>query len=205
MSKGYNFLMPANSDPTHETYDKFAARIAERFWETELPRAWDAFCARLPEGAVVADLGCGAGRDTGQFAGRGLWTVGMDYSYGMLLQAAQRAPAPYVQGDMRCLPFADAALDAAWVNASLLHIPRAQAPGVLAEVWRVLKPGGVLYLSLKEGEGETWEQREGMRFFTFFGLEEVHALLSDAGFTLLEEWIEPAKKVTWINLLARAG
>ncbi len=195
--------MPTNPDPTQQTYDEYAAQIAERFWETELPRAWDAFCARLPEGAMVADLGCGAGRDTGQFTGRGYWTVGMDYSYGMLVQAAQRAPAPYTQGDLRQLPFADVSLDAAWVNASLLHIPRAQAPGVLAEVRRVLKPGGVLYLSLKEGKGEVWEQREGMRFFTFFGVEETRTLLKDAGFTLLEEWIEQTPRVTWINLLAR--
>jgi len=195
--------MPTNPDPTQQTYDEFAAQIADRFWETELPRAWDAFCARLPQGAMVADLGCGAGRDTGQFTGRGYWTVGIDYSFGMLRQAVQRAPAPYAQGDFRHLPFAKASLDAAWVNASLLHIPRAQAPGVLAEVWRVLKPGGVLYLSLKEGKGETWEQREGMRFFTFFGLEEAHTLLAETGFALLAEWIEPTPKVSWINLLAQ--
>jgi ubiquinone/menaquinone biosynthesis C-methylase UbiE len=197
--------MPAKPDPTQETYDTYAALIADRFWETKLPLAWDAFCARLPKGAIVADLGCGAGRDTRQFTGRGFWTAGLDYSFGMLVQASQRAPAPYTQGDLRSLPFADAVLDAAWVNASLLHIPRAQAPGVLAEVRRALKPGGVLYLSLKEGEGEKWERREGDRFFTFFRVEEIHALLADAGFGLLEEWIDHTSKVTWINLLARAG
>jgi SAM-dependent methyltransferase len=104
---------------------------------------------------------------------------------------------------LRSLPFADAVLDAAWVNASLLHISRAQAPGVLAEVRRALKPGGVLYLSLKEGDGEVWEQREGMRFFSFFRVEETHEMLAEAGFTLLDEWIEPTKKVTWINILAK--
>ena len=197
--------MPADPDPTQQTYDEFAAQIADRFWETDLVRAWDAFCALLPEGATVADLGCGGGRDIGQFTRRGFTTTGMDYSFGMLRQAAQRAPAPYTQGDLRQLPFADAAFDAAWVNASLLHIPQAQAPGVLVEVNRVLKPAGVLYLSLKEGDGEVWEQREGMRFFSFFRLEEVHTLLDGAGFTLMEEWLEPTKKVTWINILARAG
>lgn len=195
--------MPNNPDPTRQTYDTYAAQIAERFWKTDLSRSWDAFGARLPEGALVADLGCGPGRDTGHFTGRGFQVVGMDYSYGMLRQAAERAPAPYTQGDLRTLPFASGAFQGAWMSASLLHIPRGQVPGVLAEVRRVLKPEGVLYLGVKEGEGEVWERREGERFFTFFRVDEIHALLTSAGFTLLEKWLDHTPKVTWINLLAR--
>lgn len=194
--------MPTKPDPTQETYDTFAAQIAERFWKSDLTRIWNAFSTQLEPGAWIADLGCGGGRDTGQFSGRGYRTVGMDYSHGMLLQASQLAPAPYVQGDLRSLPFANSSFDGAWMNASLLHVPRDEAPGVVAEAGRILKPGGVLYLGVKEGQGEIWEQREGMRFFIFFQLEEIHAMLQSAGFTILETWREPTKKVTWINLLA---
>lgn len=201
----YNTPMPTNPDPTQETYNTYAPQIAERYWETDLTRAWEAFSVLLKPDAIVADLGCGPGRDTGQFSGRGFRAIGMDYSYGMLLQATERAPASYVQGDLRNLSFASGAFHGAWVNASLLHIPREQVPGVLCEVRRILKKDGVLYLGIKEGQGEIWEQREGMRFFTFFQREEIQTLLETAGFKQMDEWLEPAKKVTWINILARAS
>ncbi len=189
-------------DPTTETYDQFAAQIAERFWETDLTHIWEEFCGLLSAGSPILDAGCGAGRDAAQFRSRGFPVVGMDLSLGMLLEASRRAPGPYVAGDMTALPFSGSSFEAAWVNASLLHLQRSSAPGVLAGINALLKPGGVLYLSLKEGEGEIWEQREGQRFFTFYQIEETIQLLEQAGFSLLKTWTEPAKSFNWLNFLA---
>jgi len=186
-------------DPTTATYDQFAAQIADRFWETDLTHIWEAFCALLPAGSRILDVGCGSGRDAVQFTERGFNAVGIDLSLGMLLEAARRAPGEYVQADMAALPFCRRSFGAAWMNASLLHLARSAAPVVLAGMQALLKPGGVLYLSLKQGEGEIWEQREGQRFFTFYQVEEVIQLLEQAGFSLLKTWAEPAKAVTWLN------
>ncbi len=88
----------------------------------------------IPPDARILDLGCGAGRDAAVFTGLGHWVAGMDLSMGMLLEANRRAPGSYLQGDMTRLPFAPESFDAAWLNASLLHLPRELAPGVLAGV-----------------------------------------------------------------------
>ncbi|MBN2043799.1 MAG: class I SAM-dependent methyltransferase [Anaerolineales bacterium] len=189
-------------ETTRQTYDRHAAGIAGRFWDTDLSHIWEAFCGMIPPMSRILDLGCGSGRDAAVFTALGHWVAGMDFSMGMLREAARRAPGNYLQGDMTCLPFAPASFDAAWLNASLLHLPRQLAPGVLAEVREVLKPGGVLYLSLKEGQGEFWEQREGQRFFTLFGVDEVGGLLVEAGFRIEWQWVEPAEKASWINTLA---
>lgn len=194
--------MTVDPDPTTQTYDQFAAQIAERFWETDLTHIWEQFCALLPAGSRVLDVGCGGGRDAAQFRARGFSVVGMDLSFGMLLEANRRAPGSYIAADMTALPLRGSSFDAAWINASLLHLPRAASPGVLTEIHALLKPGGVLYLSLKEGEGEIWEQREGQRFFTFYQAEEVIQLLEQAGFSLLKTWMDPAKSFNWLNSLA---
>lgn len=190
-------------DPTTETYDQFAAQIAERFWQTDLTHIWEEFCALLPAGARILDVGCGAGRDAAQFRGRGFRVVGIDMSYGMLQEAMRRAPGAYIAADMAAMPFNWSIFDAVWLNASLLHLPRSAAPGVLTEIHALLKPGGILYLSLKEGQGEIWEQREGRRFFTFYQAEEVIQLLEQAGFSLLKTWTEPAKSFNWLNFFSR--
>jgi predicted methyltransferase len=36
----------------------------------------------------------------------------------------------------------------------LLHLPQQQIPQALAKLWQALKPGGVLYVSFKRGEGQ---------------------------------------------------
>jgi len=190
------------TDPTTETYDQFAAQIAERFWETDLTHIWEEFCALLPAGSRILDVGCGGGRDAAQFRAHGFNVVGMDLSFGMLLEANRRAPGKYVAADMIVMPFIRSSFDAAWVNASLLHLPRHTAPSVLTEIHALLKPGGVLYLSLKEGKGEIWEQRDGRRFLTFYQAAAVIQILEQAGFSLLKTWTEPAKSFKWLNSLS---
>lgn len=195
--------LDSDLDRTRNSYDKYATQIADGFWGTELNQSWDAFSHTLPQGAKVADIGCGPGRDTAQFRQRGYWTTGLDYSSGMLQEAMQRAPAPYLQGDMRFLPFAADSFEGAWVCASLLHIPREDAPAVLAGIWRILKPGGSMFLALKEGQGEGWDTRKGDRFFTFYQQDEIRLLLQSAGFVITELQVHQAETVTWLNLYAR--
>ena len=190
-------------DPTTETYDQFAAQIAERFWETDLTHIWEEFCALLPPRSCILDVGSGGGRDAAQFRARGFSVVGIDLSFRMLQEAMRRAPGAYVAADMAAMPFNWSIFDAVWLNASLLHLPRSASPGVLTEIHALLKPGGILYLSLKEGQGEIWEQREGRRFFTFYQAEEVIQLLEQAGFSLLKTWTEPAKSFNWLNFFSR--
>src|SRR5262249_44062689 len=44
--------------------------------------------------------------------------------------------------------------DAVWAGACLLHVPKADLQGVLARIWRALKPAGLFYASFKEGNAD---------------------------------------------------
>lgn len=190
---------------TAATYDRKAATFAARWWDLRLDRALAAFAARLRPGARVLDLGCGPGRDVRWLRELGLWAVGLDRSAGMLAEARSRVVAPFVQADMRALPFADGSLDGVWACASLLHVPRAEAPAVLAEVRRVLEHGH-LFLAVKRGEGETWVETEhGPVFFAYYHPAEIELLVERAGFRVLERWEEAdraGRDHPWLNLLA---
>ncbi len=198
----------AGTDPlktTIQTYDHSAGLYADNVWEMRLDRPLDAFTARLEVGARVLDLGCGPGRDTDHLHARGLDTFGLDLSLGMLQEARKRTPWNFVQGDMRQLPLQAGQLDGVWLSAALLHLPRHSAPNALAEVHRVLKPGGVLFLGVKQGTGESWQESKlGLRFFIYYPLEEIKARMQAAGFQIVEDWESPGSIGKWLNIVAQA-
>lgn len=100
----------------------------------------------------VLDVGCGTGRLAARLheASSVHTVVGLDFSAGMLEQARARLASAdataLVRGDATRLPFADAAFDAAVSTEAFHWFPDQDA--ALAEIRRVLRPGGRLLLAL---------------------------------------------------------
>jgi ubiquinone/menaquinone biosynthesis C-methylase UbiE len=102
-------------------------------------RSW---LARGVRAGRVLDLGCGTGRNLPLF-GRAVRAVGLDPCHESLLAARRRAPGvPLVRARAEALPFLDRAFDT--VVSGLVFCSVEDVPRGLAEVGRVLKPGGVL-------------------------------------------------------------
>lgn len=89
----------------------------------------------------VLDVGCGTGPMSRELAASGRMVVGLDIWRPALLKAATMSPGPWVQADATRLPFADESLDAVTTAMGMAVI--SPVPEFLAEVARVLKPGGV--------------------------------------------------------------
>ncbi len=92
----------------------------------------------------VLDLACGAGRYLEALSRRGATVAGLDLSLPLLRTARGRGAARLVRGDVRALPIGSGALDAVLnLFTSFGYFEDdAQHQRVLAEVARVLKPGG---------------------------------------------------------------
>jgi ubiquinone/menaquinone biosynthesis C-methylase UbiE len=76
-------------------------------------------------------------------------TLGMDFSEKMLMQCRSKSPhLTLVRNDGQTLPFRDRGFDAVLLFTVLTCIPSDEDQrGLLAEVGRVLRPGGILYIS----------------------------------------------------------
>src|SRR5215469_5212149 len=100
--------------------------------------------------AHILDHGCGYGRLIDQLSRAGYRNVvGMDFSEKMLAECRSRSPnLTLVRNDGRTLPFCDQAFDAVLLFAVLTCIPSDDDQRILlAEVMRLLRPGGIVYIS----------------------------------------------------------
>lgn len=94
-------------------------------------------------GAVLVDLGCGAGLLAPHLAGKGYRHVGVDLSAPALRQAAGHGVEP-VRGDVLAVPLPDGCADVVSAGEILEHVP--DLPRAVAEACRLLRPGGLLVI-----------------------------------------------------------
>lgn len=190
-----------------ELYDRSAHQYATRNagMREGLVETGARFLKLAGEQPYVLDLGCGAGRDMAWLEQHGARMAGADLSAGMLTEARGIVHGPLVQADMGQLPFADASFNGVWCMASMLHLPKANAPLALAEIERVLLPAGVLLLGLQIGKGEVWEANPygvGERFFARYSEEEATEMLARSGFTTVYSFNAGTPHRQWLHLIA---
>lgn len=135
-----------------DTYHMLAFR-QDSYWWHRARRAMAVALARrygLRDGCRWLDIGCGPGGNLDTFsAWRPALVVGIDLSPLALGLAKERAPgASLLRADInRPLPLVDETFDVVTIFNVLYHDWVARESDVLAEVRRVLRPGGLLILT----------------------------------------------------------
>ena len=155
----------------------------------------------------VVDIGAGSGRATvGLLLARPRVTVtavdiykgyfGIDdntparlVANARIAGAADRVDAKI--GDARQLPLETAAYDGAISVAAIDHLPRRDIPKALAEVARVLKPGGEFLVTLVNVDAWIWLASPPMAHMPSANPGRWRGLLESAGFEIVEEGRDP--------------
>lgn len=195
--------MPDEVRTTIESYDKIASEYCRHTLRDEFRRIEEEFLERFlarlgGKEPLVADVGCGDGRDAGYLIGRGARVLLVDLSPGMLAEAAKEVPEGiHLNMDVRGLALLDGYLDGLWASGILYHLPKRDLPAALAEIRRVVRPGGIFSFNFKTGEGEGMEENPrsypgAPRYYAYYSAEEMKGLLSGL-FDIIEEELYPVK------------
>jgi ubiquinone/menaquinone biosynthesis C-methylase UbiE len=149
--------------------------------------------AQLQPGDAVLDVGCGTGTlamEVARRVGRAGRVAGVDPSTQQIARARAKAarrhlPIEFQMGVIEQLPFPDQTFDVVFSTLMMHHLPAPLKRQGLAEIARVLKPGGRLVIA----DFKRKQERTGQAARFHAGgssMQDLTALVKDAGFDHLE-------------------
>jgi SAM-dependent methyltransferase len=199
---------------TVAAYDGHATEYAEGvlagdFPDDDLPGA---FAAAVGTGSRVLEIGSGSGRDAELLEAAGLDVRRTDITPAFVDQLRARGYHADVldplTDDLDDPARPGTPYDAVWASASLLHVARTDLPVVLTRLAAATRPGGVLGLWLKEGDGEGWSTHGFIgapRHFVYWREPALRAVLDAAGWDVDEVRHQPGNRPrgeAWLDLRA---
>lgn len=171
-------------------YERAAeAYLADRPQASPDIAALDHLIHSLAPDALVLDAGCGAGRPIAHLLSQHFRVVGVDFSERQLALAARLVPeAELACQDLTRLGLAGEAFDAVCSYYAIIHIPRAKHAGILADLHRILRPGGMAFLCLgaMDLDDDFDDDYYGVRmYWSHYDAPTNLSLLRQAGFDVL--------------------
>jgi cyclopropane fatty-acyl-phospholipid synthase-like methyltransferase len=157
--------------------DRFDMRFARTMWVYDNVRA----------GATLLDLGCGAGM-LALLKRKGVTLAGVDLSAECALASRRNGYDASVAAELTRLPFDDASFDYVVSLDVLGHVGFEEKDAVLAEIRRVLRPGGVTL------HGIECTDRRAQKSYEEMTAEELRRFVSVDGHVGLEEEQEHAAR-----------
>ncbi len=168
-------------------------------WDENRTTASATLALFLPQmgGGIVLDAGCGNGRNSRELAKTAKRVIALDASRIMLEKAEKNLHGvknvQTIHAGMQAIPLPGQTVDAVVCLAALHHLKPSEQAQALAEFFRVLKPSGMLCLTV-------WNRRQARfknkpkeldvpwkgksRYYYFFDEDELDGLLKKAGFSV---------------------
>jgi SAM-dependent methyltransferase len=189
-----------------EYADEIYAELAGKPFDREL---LDRFANRVRGRGRVCDLGCGPAQIARYLRDHGVDAFGLDLSAGMLAQARRLHPdLQFVQSSMLALGLGSETLAGIAAFYSVIHIPRPQVVAALAEIRRILLPGGyflvTFHLGTEDSHHEELFGRAVSLDVALFTTAEMTGYLRSAGFEV-EEVLERDPYAPEVEYQSRRG
>jgi SAM-dependent methyltransferase len=142
------------------------------------------FCNLLKDEGKTSllELGAGTGQDGEYFMAKGFGVTAVDISGEMVRLCKEKGVDAY-EMDFYDLNLLRKTFDACWSMNSLLHVPRADLPNVLAGIREALRGGALFFLGVYGGDDREHEWANDIsdtpRFFSRYTSEGILSVVRD--------------------------
>jgi SAM-dependent methyltransferase len=174
-------------------YDRIAERYAAwtgESWEGDRARFGGLLFERLPPGAAVLDLGCGAGVPVARTLATRFTVTGVDLSPRSIALARRNVPtATFLVADMAALDFPPQRFDAVVAFYAIIHLPREEHPALLRAIAGWLRPGGLFVAAMGARESDAWYEEDWLgapMYWSHYDGAANLRLIESAGLRLLQ-------------------
>ncbi len=183
---------------------------ADDFWagtkDHDVSQNIRALLNQLPKNTAldILDFGCGPGRDLLTFKQLGHRALGVDGTEKFCQMAKDYSDCEVLHQNFLALDLGEQRFDGIFANASLFHVPSEKLVSVLQQLYRSLKPQGVLFSSNPRGHKDGFQ---GERYAHFMEFDDSKAYLEEAGFTVVDHYYRPEgvprEQQSWLAIVSR--
>lgn len=147
---------------TVSAYDAHAGAFAAQYESVSAETVHSALIEyiRRDSNLIALDVGAGSGRDAAWLASLGYEVVAAEPAAGMRVEAQRRHPDPRIRWlddrlpDLAVVHRLGLAFDLILLSAVWMHVPPPARARAFRKLATLLKPGGVVLISLREGPSE---------------------------------------------------
>lgn len=173
-----------------EGYDKIAEKYHKGRNRFSRKKELERFAKLLSKkvNANVLDAGCGSGIPVAKFLiKKGFGVTGVDISESMIKLARKNVPkAKFIKKNLTKLDFAKNSFDGITAFYSIIHIPKEKHQSIFKTFYKILKPEGIILVSLGIEEWEGVEEFHGKNmFWSHYSSKKSLKIIKNSGFKIL--------------------
>lgn len=162
---------------------------------TDMAESYALFEPYLPKGGKILDVGFGSGRDMLYFKSKGYEVRGIDIEEAFISHASSLG-LEVEAGDVLTYSTKDK-FDGIWASACLLHLKKEEVGKAINNLLSLLKEDGVLFVSMKEGNQEGYDDRGRWMLYVDESIFKPFHVLS------IKRLYEQGRGLTWINAIIK--
>lgn len=182
-------------DLTKNSYEENYNIFVEKWKDTNVidNGKIETFIQMIEPKSKILDIGAGFGKDINYFCNKNFDCIGIDFCDNFI----KKSKKLYDNVTIYKMSFLDVdfpqnTFDALWSRGALFHISKSDFKKVVKRLTDILKPNGIFYIQLIEGNHDDMIESigdvEGAAYYSYYTSDELIAIMNKYGFQYMKEY-----------------